>query len=489
MIFETNLRLLQEWASDSTKVILGRFDKSLTPSVSFIAISPNLLVGSSTISGSDFKDRTHFFGEVDPSILEQAFTLFREKLGEYEKEVGEDQHPPLKGPLNWHDHPLLKGIAIGYALQDTFNEADTSGDNIYFVDRAVWREQDQHFLCPILQVNRRAYESHYRLKMPVTLNTSSTSLLDLTINQILQACFVGLRSTNGEEIYAFTSYARNILTDSARAMMTFGQPTNFDLFGDCNAVAALPYESKGSRGRIILALKGHPNIATETIFKSPVRSSDHRMMRKVLEMSQGELSLFCDGIQIYGLGAITGNYDHNREDLFVVEFTKQNTWRLWHDQHEMMVVINGKPGLPAKQISEEKFKEHFRRCIPYCEESHLESIYRATDAAADQGHGALLVISDKAEDEAARLGGQVKPCPLTISNVPAFTAIDGAVLIDPSGMCHGVGVILDGQATVSWDASRGSRYNSALRYVWTKRKEGHQCLAVVISEDGMINLL
>jgi DNA integrity scanning protein DisA with diadenylate cyclase activity len=70
-----------------------------------------------------------------------------------------------------------------------------------------------------------------------------------------------------------------------------------------------------------------------------------------------------------------------------------------------------------------------------------------------------------------------------------LVAIDGAVLIDPSGQCHGIGAILDGQAAESWDASRGSRYNSALRYVSTRQREGHRCLAVVISEDGMINLL
>ena len=45
------------------------------------------------------------------------------------------------------------------------------------------------------------------------------------------------------------------------------------------------------------------------------------------------------------------------------------------------------------------------------------------------------------------------------------TNIDGAVLIEPSGICHAIGAILDGLATEKGDSSRGSRYNGALRYV------------------------
>ena len=65
------------------------------------------------------------------------------------------------------------------------------------------------------------------------------------------------------------------------------------------------------------------------------------------------------------------------------------------------------------------------------------------------------MISEMAEGEAERLGGQVEAFRLTVENVRSLTAIDEAVLIDPLGRCHGVGVILDGQAIESWDPSRG----------------------------------
>jgi len=67
-----------------------------------------------------------------------------------------------------------------------------------------------------------------------------------------------------------------------------------------------------------------------------------------------------------------------------------------------------------------------------------------------------------------------------------ITAIDGAVLIDPGNRCHAIGAILDGLASEAGDPSRGARYNSALRYVAASL---HACLAIVVSEDGMIDVV
>ena len=99
------------------------------------------------------------------------------------------------------------------------------------------------------------------------------------------------------------------------------------------------------------------------------------------------------------------------------------------------------------------------------------------------------MISEGAAQEAARLTRQcfrVAPRLMTPSVLRLVTNIDGAVLIDPAGTCHAIGAILDGLATEKGDSSRGSRYNSALRYVESSR---YAVLAVVVSEDGWIDLL
>jgi DNA integrity scanning protein DisA with diadenylate cyclase activity len=106
-----------------------------------------------------------------------------------------------------------------------------------------------------------------------------------------------------------------------------------------------------------------------------------------------------------------------------------------------------------------------------------------------QRRGTTVVISERARDEAVRLGNQslrLEPFALTPEAVPMLTAIDGAVLMDPEGRCHAIGVILDGRASRRGDPARGARFNSAVRYV---DGSDHACVAIVISEEGGVDLL
>jgi hypothetical protein len=109
-------------------------------------------------------------------------------------------------------------------------------------------------------------------------------------------------------------------------------------------------------------------------------------------------------------------------------------------------------------------------------------------AVLSQDHGALVVVAADAEAEAARLGSQatcIEPRVLSDLYSRQASRIDGAILLDPQGACHAIGVVLDGQASVAGDRSRGARFNSAIRYV--VGTEGR--LAVVASDDGTTNLL
>ena len=78
----------------------------------------------------------------------------------------------------------------------------------------------------------------------------------------------------------------------------------------------------------------------------------------------------------------------------------------------------------------------------------------------------------------------VLPTPLLTRLV---TSIDGALLLDIDGFCHAVGVILDGKSHPDRGTStRGARFNSAIRYVESSTTP---CLAVVVSEDGMVDIV
>ena len=70
----------------------------------------------------------------------------------------------------------------------------------------------------------------------------------------------------------------------------------------------------------------------------------------------------------------------------------------------------------------------------------------------------MLVISSNAKGEAERLGKQsfaVKPFMLIAEQLPSVSSIDGAVLLDKTGDCHALGIILDGHASEQGDSARG----------------------------------
>jgi hypothetical protein len=165
----------------------------------------------------------------------------------------------------------------------------------------------------------------------------------------------------------------------------------------------------------------------------------------------------------------------------------------------MMQVINGVPSLPRQPLSEEKFKDHVRRTFTQTKPAK-DALWNIVDAAREQGHGTMIVISSAAAEEADRLADQstVLREPVKLvgkllkETLLMLTSIDGALMVDPKGTCYAAGVILDGAAIEGkGDSSRGARYNSAIRYVYGARNDTSkgQCLAVVISKDRMINLV
>ena len=162
-------------------------------------------------------------------------------------------------------------------------------------------------------------------------------------------------------------------------------------------------------------------------------------------------------------------------------------WELHHASVPLATVQFGTPRLPEQRLRRERLDDISSRVFRECDS---DALWALATAAADAEHGTMLVISERAGEEAARLGNQaltVEPTRLDDSLVRQVTSIDGAVLVDPAGRCHAIGVILDGTATGAGDRSRGARYNSAVKYLASAG--GTPTVILLVSEDGMINLL
>ena len=133
-----------------------------------------------------------------------------------------------------------------------------------------------------------------------------------------------------------------------------------------------------------------------------------------------------------------------------------------------MRVEFGTPKLPKQQLQPERFDDICSRIFG---EYDRKPLWNLAEAAQHAEHGTMLVISAQADLEATRLGRQATPIEPTLADrfIKQVTGIDGAVLVDPFGRCHAIGVILDGTAATEGDRSRGARYNSAVKYLASQK--------------------
>jgi hypothetical protein len=357
----------------------------------------------------------------------------------------------------------------------------------------------EYVVVPVLQFDRAAYEKvprlqqsevgegHYRYRV-------SRGFLDSVVETLLEEARVTLKGAEpGAALREeFQRDPADVLRSAGRDFMprvgwAGGNVMAVGgLYDACTTIAALRHEKAESVGGLVFAKREHPALNVVVRFQTPIPVRTASWARKILQLTSKELLLLCDGSDIYGLGTITA-YDAAHEDLFVVRFTGFHQWDLEHDGAVLMRTSFNVPGLPKARLERAAFVEHVRGAFGSIPGFDADELWAIVEAATGQPKGTMVVITPEAELEAERLATQatpIAPQKLTPELVRLLTSIDGAVLIDPAGICHAIGVILDGRATPAGDPSRGARFNSAIRYTGSS-----PALAVVISEDGGINVL
>jgi hypothetical protein len=224
---------------------------------------------------------------------------------------------------------------------------------------------------------------------------------------------------------------------------------------------------------------------------TPVPMSDYRKVRKLLELTTDAFFLISDSASIYGLGHVTGDYDPASENLFYINFTGFYQWELLHEQKQLMNVRFNQPYLMTNVFKKMRFISDMKRIFKHIEYDTIISLYNMIYALIKSKYGSILVICSDAEAESERLkyqSIQVKPFALNDTMIEKFSHIDGAIIINEKGICYSISTILDGLATSKGDSSRGSRYNSSVRY-FENRKNSTEIAIVIVSEDGMIDFI
>ncbi|MHB1767873.1 MAG: DNA integrity scanning protein DisA nucleotide-binding domain protein [Phycisphaerae bacterium] len=380
------------------------------------------------------------------------------------------------------------------ALTLVLGERESLSGVISFCGRP---ERVEGFLVvPVLQLNKAVYEALPALSRDHQIGERilfSPSLVEAAVKAFLQSCSKALGGPQpGAEFESICSNEMETLRQAAASFMLGISSVGHEpceLYAVCNGFSSLPYEGIEGVGRLIISRRSHPDIDVMVELLKPVGLRDYRAVRKLLEISESGQSLLSDSSTVYGLGRVLPSYNASLQNIFEIEITGHYQWRILHADQTLMEVTYDKPHLPKSRLSHDNFYSTVRRLFPSTQVVDLDNLWRLVNAAINQRHGTMLVISVQAQSEIERLSRQstpVTPFTLTPEIMRSVSKIDGAVLVDPHGICVGIGVILDGLASAKGAPGRGARYNSAIRYTDTVL---HKTLAIVVSQDGSVDLV
>ncbi|ODP29682.1 hypothetical protein PTI45_00836 [Paenibacillus nuruki] len=257
-----------------------------------------------------------------------------------------------------------------------------------------------------------------------------------------------------------------------------------------------------------------------------IKLEDAKRIRKLLELTniEKDLYLIADHNVIYGIGEVNWHLqkdflilrlDFHGVSKYILSFAKlkmqsilegqlitkenQKFYRsdLKLEEKELISITFKNPKINEEGYSIERFsrilsKELFENKE---EQIKIEKLNEIVQKARMQKHGTIVVFTnfETAKNEIKKLSKQstvIEVGPINPEHIEFLTSIDGAIYFDSDCNCHGIGVILDGEAQENiGDASRGARFNSAYRYIAKLKKSGQKCVIIIISEDGMIDVL
>jgi sensor domain DACNG-containing protein/sensor domain DACNH-containing protein/DisA checkpoint controller-like protein len=320
----------------------------------------------------------------------------------------------------------------------------------------------------------------------------SPSLVHAVVNDILARSRRALQAPDpGKNFYAldadYHEIARTATIDAIRSTLVASvQERAYGNEHSLSEIASLPYEKRWASGRTVFADIESGWIEISLRLSTPVKLDDINAVRKLMEASGKNASLLSDGYAVYGFGRVIDDYDPESESIFIMSIKERGVWDISHAGKSLFTVTDGVGRLTVSPLNISLLRDTIHRTVPGAE---TDTLLRLAEAASNNKHGAMLIISANAEEEAHRLSPQVwrvEPTELDSTIVEQLTDIDGGILVDNQGKCHAIGVILDGTADGVGTPARGSRFNNAVRYL---NSNPPPAVVVVYSTDGRIDIL
>lgn len=354
--------------------------------------------------------------------------------------------------------------------------------------------QFNRYTCVCVQLPKAALAVHSRASQPSVGRDAPSNLLLACVTAFLRHCELTLSqgtTMHFSDGLPTEGHERQILREAGRLLMFAPRlGVSESLFDDVDALSDMTYESSTASGTMVLA--GPEDIPEGVLlaFDPAIPTDHHRGVRKLLQLSSGTVCLAVTDDTVWGLIRFQPD-SLSHKSLFSVAFMGRSTWEWRYGDSTVMRVVRGQPSLPKAKLDQHHFRTTVEELVPTMTELDLSRLWTYVLGATQQKKGALIVVAEDAKQEASRLRDQstrVTPRKLGFDSAQLVTAIDGAILSDFTGTVYAVGVILDGRSRPGLgNPSRGSRYNSAVKYVrssGTKKR-----LAVVVSEDGSVDIV
>lgn len=230
-----------------------------------------------------------------------------------------------------------------------------------------------------------------------------------------------------------------------------------------------------------------------------------RTIRKLMEAGSGEQGLLVERSEGEDRICMFASVEDLKSCKSVsdkhVEFRGHLNWKVCMEEQVLIWYREGVYYFPEMDLGKESWEEELKDMEGLCQ-GQRKSITQIVEILKNQRHGTSLVFLDKGslEEEVERLSplGRIHEVELFSlmghkEQLMGFTAIDGALMVNLDGECRAIGSILDGDAVIKGNPGRGSRYNSLANYVKRfyerKGQDGRICFAVVLSEDGFVNVV
>ena len=255
--------------------------------------------------------------------------------------------------LHPNDHDRLEKQRwyelICQATESTLHEltADRTENRRSFCSAPV--SLQGYLVVVVLQLAADCYGSYHSLPKPS--GPKPSNLPHAAVLEFLHECTRALRETDtaDNDQPALDRDYNEVLRGAGRRLMLRAAPAGtHGLYDACNGVAALRYEGDEGVGTLLVARRGHPSLIPVLTLETPVTLRDHRSIRKLLELTEGDTALISDASQVFGLGRLVAETDTRYEALFTVNFTHHFGWEMSHAGHVMMrVVSNTRRGCPT----------------------------------------------------------------------------------------------------------------------------------------------